>query len=58
MTRKDGTVLPAMLNGTVVYDEQGDFVMTRTTVFDNTERKQVDEALRSASCSRWSTRCA
>ncbi len=48
MLCKDGRVLPILLNGTAVYDDEGRFVMSRSTVFDNTERKQVDEALRRA----------
>lgn len=46
--RKDGTILPVLVNSTAVHDDHGNFVMSRSTVFDNTERKQIDEALRRA----------
>lgn len=32
--RKDGTPLPAMVSATAIYDAQGEFVATRTTVVD------------------------
>lgn len=36
--RKDGTILPVVLNSLAVFDESGNFIRSRTTVFDNTER--------------------
>jgi PAS domain S-box-containing protein len=44
--RKDGSTFPVLVNSTAIYDPAGNFVMSRTTVFDNTERKQAEEALR------------
>ena len=44
--RKDGTIFPALLHATAIYDEHGTFVMSRSTIFDNTERKKAEEALR------------
>ncbi len=46
--RKDGTILPVLLNATAVYDEQKNYILSRTTVMDNTEHKAADEALRNA----------
>jgi PAS domain S-box-containing protein len=44
--RKDGTLLPLLLNSTVVYDETGRYRMSRTTTFDITERRKTMQALR------------
>ncbi|MBN8581101.1 MAG: PAS domain S-box protein [Anaerolineae bacterium] len=44
--RKDGSALPVSLNATSIYDEAGNFIMTRSTVFDNTERKVAENTLR------------
>jgi PAS domain S-box-containing protein len=46
MVRKDGTIIPVLLSATALYDEQGNFVMSRSTIFDNTERKKAELALR------------
>jgi PAS domain S-box-containing protein len=46
--RKDGSVFPVLITSEALYDEQGNFVMSRSTAFDNTERKAVDDALRQA----------
>ncbi len=45
MQRKDGTTLPVLLNSTAIRDAAGNFVMSRSTIFDITERKQVERAL-------------
>lgn len=45
LMRKDGTSFPALINATAVTNEAGDFLMSRSTVFDNTERKQAELAL-------------
>ena len=44
--RSDGAILPALISATTIYDGDGAFMMSRTAVFDNTERKQAEEALR------------
>ena len=44
--RKNGSILPVILNSTVVYDATGRFVQSRTTIFDNSEYKKAQEALR------------
>ncbi|NTW02170.1 MAG: PAS domain S-box protein, partial [Oscillochloris sp.] len=46
LTRKDGTTFPILLNATAIYDDAGNFVMSRSTAFDNTERKKAEDALR------------
>jgi PAS domain S-box-containing protein len=46
--RKDGTVLPVVLSATVVKDAKDHYQMNRATLFDNTERKGIIEALREA----------
>jgi|GEM_PF-1472631 len=45
MVRKDGSILPVLLNSTVVRDEAGHFVGTRTTLYDYSERKKADEMI-------------
>jgi PAS domain S-box-containing protein len=44
--RKDGTTLPVLVNATAVYDTDGNYVLSRSTLFDNTARKQYEGALR------------
>lgn len=48
MIRKDGSVMPVLLNATAIYNENHEFVMSRTTLFDITERKQTEEKTRAA----------
>jgi PAS domain S-box-containing protein len=43
--RKDGTLLPVLLNATAVKDENGNYIMSRSTIFDNTERKRTEAEL-------------
>ena len=44
--RKDGSALPVSLSATAIYDEAGNFIMTRSTIFDNTERKKAENELK------------
>ncbi len=44
LVRKDGTVLPVVLNSTAVWDSAGNYQMSRSTVFDNTDRKALERA--------------
>lgn len=44
--RKDGTTFPAALNATSVRDEKGAFVLSRSTVFDVTERKRAEAQIK------------
>lgn len=46
LIRKDGTPLPVVLNATAIYDNDGNYIMSRSTVFDITEMKQTEEKLR------------
>ncbi len=46
--RKDGSRYPGLLNATAVYDAAGNYVMSRSSVFDISERKQVENALRAS----------
>ncbi len=48
MVRKDGSVFPVLLSATVVRDPAGRYVMSRSTLFDMTERKRVEEVMRLA----------
>ncbi len=48
LVRKDGSILPVLLNATAIYDEHGSYVMSRSTVIDITERKQAEMRLRTA----------
>ena len=46
LVRKDGTRLPVLVNAVLVKDEHGNYLTSRSTVFDNTERKKAEQALR------------
>ncbi len=48
MVRKDGTILPVLLNATAIKDADGKYVASRTTICDITDRKRAEEALRRA----------
>lgn len=42
LIRKDGTILPVMISETAVYDADENFTMSRSTVYDMTERKKIE----------------
>ena len=46
--RKDGSLFPALLNSTAVFDDAGRYLFSRTTMFDDTERRKSETALRAA----------
>lgn len=46
MVRKDGTTLAVLLSATAVKDASGNYEMSRTTIFDITERRRAELALR------------
>ena len=46
LIRKDGSILPVVLNATAVFDANGTYIQSRSTMFDITERKRVEMALR------------
>ncbi len=45
MVRKDGTTFPVLINATAVRDADGNYLMSRSTVFDMTERKRAQRRL-------------
>ncbi|MFZ5450183.1 MAG: PAS domain S-box protein [Thermodesulfobacteriota bacterium] len=45
LVRKDGTVMPVLLSATAIKDEAGNYLMSRSTVYDITVRKRAQEAL-------------
>jgi PAS domain S-box-containing protein len=49
LVRKDGTILPVLISATAITDPDGHYLMSRSMVYDMTERKRAEEALRSAS---------
>jgi PAS domain S-box-containing protein len=49
---KDGSILPVSLNSTAIQDADGNYVMSHSTLFDISQRKQVENALREAE-RRW-----
>jgi PAS domain S-box-containing protein len=42
---KDGSLLAVNLNSTAIYDESGNYVMSRSTLFDIRDRKRTEAAL-------------
>lgn len=42
LVRKDGSIFPVLLSATAARDAQGRFVMSRSTLFDLTERKRLE----------------
>jgi PAS domain S-box-containing protein len=46
LIRNDGTTFPVSLSATAIYDPAGEYLMSRSTLFDITERKQAEEELR------------
>jgi PAS domain S-box-containing protein len=56
--RKDGTILPVLLNASAVSDRDGTFLMSRSTVYDITERKRAEaQLLRINRANRALSRC-
>jgi PAS domain S-box-containing protein len=45
LLRKDGTELPVILNSVALKDASGEFIKSRSTTFDNTERKIAAERI-------------
>jgi PAS domain S-box-containing protein len=44
--RKDGSLFPILFNAVAVLDENGEYVRSRTTMFDITELKKAQDSLR------------
>lgn len=43
---RDGSILSINLNATAIYDAAGNYLMSRSTLFDLRDRKQIEAALR------------
>jgi PAS domain S-box-containing protein len=41
LVRKDGTILPVLISATAITDPDGNYLMSRSTVYDMTERKRA-----------------
>ncbi len=48
MIRKDGSIVSVTLNAIAIQDVAGNFLMSRSTVINDTERQQAEELLRQA----------
>jgi PAS domain S-box-containing protein len=46
LVRKDGSILPININAIAIYDEKGEFQISRTTMINNTERKAIEAEIR------------
>ncbi len=46
LIKKDGSIIPILLNSSALYDVNGNFVMSRSTLFDLTKRKKMEQQLR------------
>ena len=44
--RQDGSTFPALVNASAIYDDAGNFALSRSTVIDMTERHRAEAALR------------
>jgi PAS domain S-box-containing protein len=44
--RKDGSLITVLLNATAIQDSEGNYLSSRSTLFDITERKQADDEIR------------
>lgn len=42
---RDGTILPALISATAVKDDDGNYLMSRTMVYNMTERKKLEQDL-------------
>jgi PAS domain S-box-containing protein len=45
LVRKNGSVFPVMVSATAVRDHEGNYIMSRSTVYDITEKKRAEEAV-------------
>ena len=43
MVRKDGTTFPVLLSATAITDRSGNYLMSRSTMFDITDRKRLEQ---------------
>ncbi|MFN3403937.1 MAG: ATP-binding protein [Cytophagaceae bacterium] len=47
LKRKDGSEIPVILNAKAIFDENGKYIKSRSTVFDNTLRKEAEVKIHS-----------
>lgn len=45
LVRKDGSIIPALINATTINGPDGSFLLSRSTSYDMTERKKVEREL-------------
>lgn len=45
LKRKDGTIIPIVLSATAIYDDEGNYLMSRSTVFDISRRKDLEQKI-------------
>ena len=48
MLRKDGSIFPTLVSATAIYNKDGKYQTSRSTLFDDTDRKHAMETLRLA----------
>ena len=46
LVRKDGTILPVLLSATAITDSAGNYLMSRSTIYDITARKRAENEIR------------
>ncbi|MBI3653731.1 MAG: PAS domain S-box protein [Acidobacteria bacterium] len=46
LRRKDGQIITVLLNSTAIKDAEGNYLSSRSTLFDISERKQADDRIR------------
>jgi PAS domain S-box-containing protein len=46
LVRRDGTTLPVLLSATAIKDSSGQYLSSRSTLFDMTEQKEAEEKVR------------
>jgi len=46
LVRKDGSIIYVLLNSTAIKNHEGKFIMSRSTLYDITDRKRTEQALR------------
>lgn len=47
LVRKDGSIMSGLANATLMRDADGEYLISRSTLFDITERKKTEDTLRS-----------
>jgi len=48
IVRKNGTCFPVLLNAAAIWDGQGNYLRSRSTMFNNTQRKKAENDLRAS----------